>query len=85
MYVSGRAKLLYKPLKKLKRWARYKKNVKVTELNCDMKVNNDKCDGYWGKHPLIFYFVDGQKKGKSYEGELTFRKMRKFIKDKVNS
>ena len=86
MRVSGKQRLLHAPLKKLKRWARYKKWVKVTELNCDMSVNDKRCDGKWGSpHPLIYYFVDGDKKGKKYEGKLTFRKMKEFIKDIAKS
>ena len=88
MRVSGKQRLLHAPLKKLKRWARYKKWVKVTELNCDMSVNDGPgrpCDGKWGDHPLIYYFVDGDKKGKCYKGKRTFRKMRDFIRDKAKS
>ena len=35
--------------------------------------------------PEILYFVDGEEKGTRYEGELTFRKMKEFIKDIAKS
>ena len=83
----GNYALLYKPLQKLKRWARYKKNVKVTELDCDRPGDSDQCIGYGRRNywPEIFYFVDGEKKGTRYGGKRTFRKMKEFIKDIAKS